>query len=130
MKKATRARCKTRLLKRVVSISPAMNLGDYHDRSQNSEPGMQAENGHRSDLILQDELHEGDSMFYFEEQRCIRTCIVSAKISASEAKPGTVHTNLLKEFLEACQDLRWMHDMQAPHCSETKGVAEISLRRG
>ena len=55
MKKTARARCKTRPPKRVVSISPAMNLGDYHDRSQISERGMQVENGHRQDMILHDE---------------------------------------------------------------------------
>ena len=41
MMKTSKARCKTRPPKRVVSISPAINLGDQHDRSR--ERGMRVQ---------------------------------------------------------------------------------------
>ena len=63
-----------------------------------------------------------------KKHRCRRDTIVSAEVRASISKTWeSPHRQM--EFIKACQELQWTHDMVTPRRLETIGIAEKVFRR-
>ena len=51
--------------------------------------------------------------------------IISSYVTEARKK----YTDKSKDFIEACQDQQWNHDVCTPHRGKTNGVAETAVRR-
>ena len=79
---------------------------------------------HRNALIVHDgysywlQSYPAESKGAQDTTSCLRRCLPPFQ------KSGRIFADKSKEFIEACQDLQWTHDMEIPLRSETNGSRE------
>ena len=73
-------------------------------------------------------LHELGSQLSSDNKGCVGYHVVFTKILTFPLKKRErVNTDNATVFIEAGQDLQWIHDTSAPHHSETIGVPERAI---